>query len=83
MSDNGLNRMNRRFAAVLANVREVVQPALIKSAEEIATPIDASDTTSRASAARRAAASTSPARSSSPPTSISRMNGSWRASAAA
>lgn len=35
-SDNGLNRMNRRFAAVLANVKEVVQPALVKGAEEIA-----------------------------------------------
>lgn len=36
MSDNGLDRMNRRFAAVLTNVREVVQPALVKGAEEIA-----------------------------------------------
>jgi HK97 gp10 family phage protein len=36
MSDNGLDRMNRRFAAVLKNVREVVQPALLKSGEELA-----------------------------------------------
>lgn len=36
MSDNGLDRMNRRFAAVLKNVREVVQPALVKSGEELA-----------------------------------------------
>lgn len=36
MSSNGLDRMNRRFAAVLRNVKEVVQPALVKSAEEIA-----------------------------------------------
>lgn len=36
MSDNGLDRMNRRFAAVLTNVREVVQPALVKGADEIA-----------------------------------------------
>lgn len=36
MSDGGLERMNRRFAAVLRNVKEVVQPALVKGAEEIA-----------------------------------------------
>lgn len=36
MSDNGLDRMNRRFAAVLANVRTVVQPALLKSGDELA-----------------------------------------------
>lgn len=36
MSDNGLDRMNRRFAAVLKNVREVVQPSLVKSGDEIA-----------------------------------------------
>jgi HK97 gp10 family phage protein len=33
---NGLDRMNRRFAAVLRNVKEVVEPALVKGAEEIA-----------------------------------------------
>lgn len=31
-----LDRLNRRFAAVMTNVREVVQPALVKGAEEIA-----------------------------------------------
>ena len=31
-----LDRLNRRFAAVMKNVREVVQPALVKGAEEIA-----------------------------------------------
>lgn len=31
-----LDRMNRRFAAVLRNVREVVEPAVVKGAEEIA-----------------------------------------------
>lgn len=36
MSDGGLDRMNRRFAAVLRNVKEVVEPALVKGAEEIA-----------------------------------------------
>ncbi|HEV7335550.1 MAG TPA: HK97-gp10 family putative phage morphogenesis protein [Bosea sp. (in: a-proteobacteria)] len=36
MSGNGLDRMNRRFAAVLRNVKEVVEPALVKGAEEIA-----------------------------------------------
>lgn len=36
MSDNGLDRMNRRFAAVLKNVRESVQPSLVKSGEELA-----------------------------------------------
>lgn len=36
MADGGLDRMNRRFAAVLRNVKEVVEPALVKGAEEIA-----------------------------------------------
>jgi HK97 gp10 family phage protein len=36
MADDGLDRMNRRFAAVLRNVKEVVEPALVKGAEEIA-----------------------------------------------
>lgn len=36
MSDGGLDRMNRRFAAVLRNLKEVVEPALVKGAEEIA-----------------------------------------------
>lgn len=31
-----LDRLNRRFAAVQRNIREVVQPALVKGAEEIA-----------------------------------------------
>ncbi|MBN9450477.1 MAG: HK97 gp10 family phage protein [Bosea sp.] len=31
-----LDRLNRRFDAVLRNVREVVQPALLKGANEIA-----------------------------------------------
>lgn len=31
-----LDRMNRRFGAVLRNVKEVVEPALVKGAEEIA-----------------------------------------------
>jgi len=31
-----LDRMNRRFAAVLRNVKEVVEPAVVKGAEEIA-----------------------------------------------
>lgn len=35
MSD-GLDRLNRRFAAVQRNVREVVQPALLQGANEIA-----------------------------------------------
>lgn len=33
---NGLDRMNRRFDAVLKNVREIVQPALAKSGQELA-----------------------------------------------
>ncbi len=49
MSDGGLDRMNRRFAAVLKNVREVVQPSLVKSGEELAStmrqlaPVDEGD----------------------------------------
>lgn len=31
-----LDRLNRRFAAVMKNVREVVQPTLVQGAEEIA-----------------------------------------------
>ena len=31
-----LDRLNRRFAAVMKNVREVVHPALVKFANEIA-----------------------------------------------
>lgn len=31
-----LDRMNRRFASVLRNVKEVVEPAVVKGAEEIA-----------------------------------------------
>jgi len=36
VSDNGLDRMNRRFAAVLRNIKEVVEPALVKSGDELA-----------------------------------------------
>ena len=36
MADGDLDRLNRRFAAVLANVKAVVEPALVKGAEEIA-----------------------------------------------
>lgn len=36
MSDNGLDRMNRRFDAVLKNVREQLPPALIKQGERLA-----------------------------------------------
>ena len=39
MSDNGLDRMNRRFAAVLRNVKQVVEPALVKSGDELASAI--------------------------------------------
>jgi HK97 gp10 family phage protein len=49
VSDDGLDRMNRRFAAVLKNVREMLPPALIKGANEIAdmqrrlAPVDEGD----------------------------------------
>lgn len=49
MSDGGLDRMNRRFAAVLKNVREMVPPAVLKSANEVAdmqrrlAPVDEGD----------------------------------------
>ena len=36
MANGDLDRLNRRFAAVLRNVKEVVEPALVKAAEEIA-----------------------------------------------
>lgn len=36
MAEGDLDRLNRRFAAVLRNVKEVVEPALVKGAEEIA-----------------------------------------------
>lgn len=49
MADNGLDRMNRRFAAVLRNVRETLPTAILKSAYEVAdlqrslAPIDEGD----------------------------------------
>lgn len=49
MADGGLDRLNRRFAAVLKNVREMVPPAVLKSANEVAdmqrrlAPVDEGD----------------------------------------